>query len=67
MILLHGRVFITRSRSTIESTPVLHAITTNSLFNLIKDIASKFYPKSKNPVCELSINQLIMLDEYIIK
>lgn len=40
---------------------------TNSLFNLIKDIASKFYPKSKNPVCELSINELIMLDEYIIK
>lgn len=50
-----------------EKKEVPFSYLSNSIINLIKDIASKFYPKSKNPICELSINEIIMLNEYIIK
>lgn len=50
-----------------EKKEIVFADYSSSIINLIKDIASKFYPKSKNPICELSINELIMLDQYIIK
>lgn len=38
-----------------------------SIYELIKEIAGQFYPKSKNPICELSLNEIIMLDQYIVK
>ena len=41
----------------------------NHCINLSKDlaynIASKYYPKSKNPLLELSVNELTMLTNYI--
>ena len=33
---------------------------------MINDIAKKFYPDSSRPLSELTINELIMLDRYII-
>ena len=38
----------------------------NSLFDMMQDIATKFYPKSKRPLYELTIDELIMLDRYIV-
>ena len=34
---------------------------------MMVEIASKFYPKSKKPLMELSLNELILLDQYIVK
>ena len=33
--------------------------------NLIIAIAKKFYPKSKHPLCEISVDELLMLGVYI--
>ena len=33
--------------------------------NLIIAIAKKFYPKSKHPLCEISVDELLMLGAYI--
>lgn len=38
-----------------------------TLFDMMNEIAGKFYPKSKRPLTELSLNELILLDEYIVK
>lgn len=35
--------------------------------NLIIAIAKKFYPKSKHPLCEISVDELLMLGVYISK
>ncbi len=35
--------------------------------NLIISIAKKFYPKSKHPLCEISVDELLMLGVYISK
>lgn len=48
-----------------ESIPVDYFKT--SLMEMINDIAGQFYPKSKRPLMELSIEEIIMLDRYIIK
>lgn len=37
----------------------------NSIFEMINEIASKFYPKSKRPIMELSIDEIIKLNRYI--
>ena len=34
---------------------------------LIKQIASRFYPDSKNPICELTFEEIILLDHYIVE
>lgn len=34
--------------------------------NLIYKIAKKYYPNSKNPIAELSVDELILLDRYIM-
>ncbi|MCH5172153.1 MAG: hypothetical protein J1F31_04950 [Erysipelotrichales bacterium] len=34
--------------------------------NLINQIAYRFYPKSKHPIAELTIDELILLDRYLI-
>lgn len=34
--------------------------------NLIDKIARKYYPNSKNPIAELSVDELILLDRYIM-
>lgn len=36
-------------------------------FNLVNDIASKCFPKSKNPMLELSIDESLLLAKYIIQ
>lgn len=33
---------------------------------LIKQIATRFYPESKNPICELTFEEIILLDHYIV-
>lgn len=37
-----------------------------SIWEMIQEIAGKFYPNSKRPLTELTINELILLDHYII-
>ena len=39
----------------------------NGVYFLIQDIASRFYPKSNRPLAELTIDELILLDKYIVK
>ena len=39
----------------------------SSIYDMMVEIASKFYPKSKKPLMELSLNELILLDQYIVK
>ena len=36
------------------------------IINLINQIAFRFYPKSKHPIAELSIDELILLDRYLV-
>ena len=38
----------------------------STIYDLMNEIAGKFYPKSKRPLTELSLNELILLDEYIV-
>ena len=37
-----------------------------TIFSMMNEIASKFYPKSKRPLSELSIDELILLNKYIL-
>lgn len=37
-----------------------------TIFAMMNEIAGKFYPKSKRPLLELSVNEMILLDRYII-
>lgn len=37
-----------------------------AVIEMIQEIAGKFYPKSKRPLTELSLNELILLDRYIV-
>ena len=39
----------------------------SSIYDMMVEIASKFYPKSKKPLMELSLHELILLDQYIVK
>lgn len=39
----------------------------SSIYDMMVEIASVFYPKSKKPLMELSLNELILLDQYIVK
>ena len=36
------------------------------IFDMMNEIASKFYPKSKRPLSELSVDELILLNKYIL-
>lgn len=36
------------------------------IFNMMNEIASQFYPKSKRPLSELSLDELILLNKYIL-
>ena len=42
------------------------ALQSNTIM-LIQNIAAKFYPKSNRPLAELTIDELILLDKYIVK
>lgn len=37
-----------------------------SIWDMMNEIASQFYPKSKKPLTELTINEMIELDKYIV-
>ena len=38
----------------------------NIIIELINQIAFRFYPKSKHPIAELTIDELILLDRYLV-
>ena len=49
-----------------ENKEITFELLRESVWDLIKTIAQKFYPDSKKPVGELTIDELILLDKYII-
>lgn len=48
-----------------KSEPIFFALKT-SIIDLVNEIAGVFYPNEKYPLAELSMNELILLDKYII-
>lgn len=48
-----------------KSNPIYYSLKT-VVIDLVNEIAKIYYPKSKHPIGELSIDELIILDRYIV-